>query len=88
MDPSRAARIRGQGLDKVDIEVSIGMVVPDTEGIPLVVTDTEGIPMVVTDTGDIPMEVTDTGVTRMEATAMGGIIPTTGRITIIPAVSG
>ena len=78
MAPSRAAPIRGQVLDRVDIEVSIGMVV----------TDTEGIPPVVTDRGGIPLEVTDTGAIRIEATAMGGIIPTIGRITIIAAVSG
>ena len=88
MEPSRAAPIRGQGLDRVDIEVSIGRVVPDTEGILPVVTDMGGIPLVVPDTGDITLEATDTGGIHMEATAMGGIIPTTGRITIIPAVSG
>jgi len=78
MEPSRAAPIRGQGLDRVDIEVSIGRVVLDTEGIPPVVTDKGGILLLVTDTVAIPME----------AIAMGGIIPTTGRITIILAVSG
>ena len=87
-ESSRAAPIRGQGLDRVDIEVIIGMVVTDTEGIPPVVTDMGGMLLLVTDTVAIPMEATDTGDIRMEATAMGGIIPTTGRITIILAVSG
>ena len=88
MDPSRAVPIRGQGLDRVAIEVSIGMVVTDTEGIPPVATDMGDIPLEVTAMGGITLVVTDTGDIRMEATAMGGIIPTTGRITIIAAVSG
>jgi hypothetical protein len=78
MDPSRAAPIRGEGMDRVDIEVHIPMVVTDKGDIPMVVTDTEGIPMVVIATGGIPIG----------ATATGGITPTTGRISIIVAVCG
>jgi hypothetical protein len=65
-------------MDRVDIEVHIPMVVTDKGDIPMVVTDTEDIPMVVIDTAGI----------RIGATAMGGIIPTTVRISIIMAVCG
>jgi len=88
MDPSRAAPIRGEGMDRVDIEGHIPMVATDKEDLPIVATDTGDIPIVVTDTAGIPMVVIDTGGIRMGATAMEDIIPTTVRISIIVAVCG